>query len=244
MPGGKRGPELISVIGLIVLLVMVFGGFAFTGGNLGVVMHALPHEMLIIGGAALGARSTAADAFAAFYRLEELRRARDHLFRRIDALLLPTAPTAYTVKQVLADPIGLNSRLGTYTNFVNLLDLCALALPAVLRPGGRPFGITLIAPAGHDAAPIACSDGTTSRNRSPDIESASHATRIVATIAARSASTRRPVDAAGDGAAGGPERGDDRVVHGRPVGGRLLVHGPMVGHPGRTRPGRASREPI
>jgi chemotaxis protein MotA len=61
VPGGKRGPELISVIGLIVLLVMVFGGFAFTGGNLGVVMHALPHEMLIIGGAAAGATIISTD---------------------------------------------------------------------------------------------------------------------------------------------------------------------------------------
>ena len=53
-----------------------------------------------------------------------------HTFRKVDALALPTAPTVYTIKQVLADPIQLNSRLGTYTNFVNLLDLCGLALPA------------------------------------------------------------------------------------------------------------------
>ena len=56
-------------------------------------------------------------------------------FRQIDALLLPTAPTVYTVKQVLADPVQLNSRLGTYTNFVNLLDLCGLAVPASMRDG-------------------------------------------------------------------------------------------------------------
>jgi allophanate hydrolase len=61
-------------------------------------------------------------------------------------------PTVYTVEQVLADPIGLNSRLGTYTNFVNLLDLCALAVPASMRADGTPFGITLIAPGGDDAA--------------------------------------------------------------------------------------------
>jgi allophanate hydrolase len=66
-------------------------------------------------------------------------------------LLLPTAPTVYTVEQVLADPIQLNSRLGTYTNFVNLLDLCGLALPSSMRPDGMPFGITLLAPGGHDA---------------------------------------------------------------------------------------------
>ncbi len=99
-----------------------------------------------------GAHATAADAFAAFYQLEELRRVRDHTFRSIDALALPTAPTIYTIDEVLADPIGLNSRLGTYTNFVNLLDLCGLAVPSAMRPDGTPFGVTLLAPAGEDAA--------------------------------------------------------------------------------------------
>ncbi len=98
-----------------------------------------------------GLRPTAIDAFTAFYKLEELRRVADHTFRKIDALVLPTAPTIYTVKQVLADPIQLNSRLGTYTNFVNLLDLCGLALPAAFTDKGVPFGITLLAPGGQDA---------------------------------------------------------------------------------------------
>ncbi len=99
-----------------------------------------------------GAHGTAADFFSALYQLEDLRRVRDHTFRAIDAMMLPTAPTIYRVEQVLADPIGLNSRLGTYTNFVNLLDMCALAVPAVMRPDGIPFGITLLALAGEDAA--------------------------------------------------------------------------------------------
>ena len=98
-----------------------------------------------------GARPTAVDAFAAFYRLKELQRVREHVFLSIDVLMLPTAPTVYTVEQVLANPIELNSRLGTYTNFVNLLDLCGLALPAAMRPDGAPSGVTLLAPAGHDA---------------------------------------------------------------------------------------------
>jgi allophanate hydrolase len=80
-----------------------------------------------------------------------LRRVADAVFRQIDALVLPTAPTVYNVKQMLADPIQLNSRLGTYTNFVNLLDLCGLALPAAITEKGAPFGITLLAPGGHDA---------------------------------------------------------------------------------------------
>ena len=99
-----------------------------------------------------GARPTAADAFVAFYRLEELRLVRDRIFGGIDALALPTMPTVYTVDQVLDDPIQLNSRLGTYTNFVNLLDLCGLAVPASMRADGAPSGITLLAPAGRDAA--------------------------------------------------------------------------------------------
>src|SRR5262245_63671612 len=55
------------------------------------------------------------------------------------------------VEQVLADPIQLNSRLGTYTNFANLLDLAGLSLPASMRDDGIPFGVTLLAPGGDDA---------------------------------------------------------------------------------------------
>ncbi|QQO19273.1 allophanate hydrolase [Bradyrhizobium diazoefficiens] len=100
---------------------------------------------------AAGARLTAAETFSALYRLQGLRKIAGRTFAKIDALVLPTAPTAYTTAQVLANPIELNSRLGTYTNFVNLLDLCGLALPATMRADGIPFGITLLAPAGHDA---------------------------------------------------------------------------------------------
>jgi allophanate hydrolase len=108
-------------------------------------MHPVTRE-IILG----GAWPSAVAAFKAFYRLEELRRAAEHTFHRVDLLALPTAPTIYTVDQVLGDPIGLNSRLGTYTNFANLLDLCGLAAPAALN-GARPFGITLLAPSGADA---------------------------------------------------------------------------------------------
>jgi allophanate hydrolase len=106
-----------------------------------------------------GARPSAADAFAAFYRLERIRRIVEQTFAEVDALALPTAPALYTVDQVLADPVALNARLGTYTNFVNLLDLCGLAVPAALHEGGSsgndapvvtPFGITLLAPGGND----------------------------------------------------------------------------------------------
>ncbi|MDP2296517.1 MAG: allophanate hydrolase [Pseudolabrys sp.] len=98
-----------------------------------------------------GLRPTAIDTFQALYKLERLRRIADFKFKQIDVLALPTAPTAYSLQQVLADPIQLNSRLGTYTNFVNLLDMCGLALPASMTEAGLPFGITLLAAGGQDA---------------------------------------------------------------------------------------------
>ena len=109
-------------------------------------IHPVTREITIA-----GARLSAADTFAALYRLQALRRIAERAFTGIDALVLPTAPTVYSTAQVLANPIELNSRLGTYTNFVNLLDLCGLALPASIRPDSVPFGITLLAPAGQDA---------------------------------------------------------------------------------------------
>jgi allophanate hydrolase len=70
----------------------------------------------------------------------------------VDALVVPTTPTIYTIAAVQNDPLTLNSRLGTYTNFTNLADLAALALPADFRTDGLPAGITLIGPAGRDHA--------------------------------------------------------------------------------------------
>src|SRR5271166_2502305 len=109
-------------------------------------MHPVTRE-IILG----GARFSAVDAFTAFYEIAELRRLCERVFDSIDALALPTIPRAYAVAEVLADPFELNRRLGTYTNFVNLFDLCALAVPAAMLPDGVPFGITLIGRAGDDA---------------------------------------------------------------------------------------------
>jgi len=109
-------------------------------------LHPVTREII-----AAGSGPSAVDAFNAFYRLEDLRRAAETAMRAVDALALPTAPTTYTLEQLLADPIALNSRLGTYTNFVNLLDMCGLAVPATLADRSHPFGITLLAPAGSDA---------------------------------------------------------------------------------------------
>ncbi len=97
-----------------------------------------------------GAGLTAADAFSATYELEAIRRKAAPVWEGIDFLLLPTTPTIYRIEEVLADPVGLNSNLGLYTNFVNLLDLSALAVPAGFRPDGLPLGVTFIAPAFDD----------------------------------------------------------------------------------------------
>lgn len=100
----------------------------------------------------LGAeRLSAADAFAGLYRLAELRRATEPIWAAVDLLAVPTVPRAYRLADLDADPIGPNSALGTYTNFVNRLDLCALAVPGAFRDDDLPAGTTLIAPAGHDA---------------------------------------------------------------------------------------------
>lgn len=97
-----------------------------------------------------GARYKAVDTFRAFYELAALRKAAGRVWSGIDMLLTPTTPTHYTIAQVEADPVATNTKLGTYTNFMNLLDLCALAAPAGTTPSGMPFGVTLCAPAFHD----------------------------------------------------------------------------------------------
>ena len=96
------------------------------------------------------ANYSAADLFAGLTRLEALKKTAAQLWNRADVMVVPTAPTAYTIEEVLAEPFLNNRRLGHYTNFVNLLDLAACAVPASMRPDGLPSGITLIAPAGSD----------------------------------------------------------------------------------------------
>jgi allophanate hydrolase len=98
-----------------------------------------------------GRTLSAVDAFRGFYRLAELTaRAREQM-AGLDALMVPTMPTVYTLAQIDADPVRLNRNLGVYTNFVNLLDMCGLAVPSEIRRDGAPFGVTLLAPAGRDA---------------------------------------------------------------------------------------------
>jgi allophanate hydrolase len=91
-----------------------------------------------------GAMYSAVEAFEAAYTLESLRRETEAVWKQADFLLLPTAPTHYTIEQVRAAPVEMNARLGIYTNFVNLLDLAAVAVPAGFKPNGLPFGVSLI----------------------------------------------------------------------------------------------------
>jgi allophanate hydrolase len=96
-------------------------------------------------------RLSAVDAFESVYRLAAFSRAAEAQWKKADLLLLLTAPGQPSFADVAADPIGANARLGRYTNFVNLLDLCAIAVPAGFRSGGLAFGVTLMAPAFADA---------------------------------------------------------------------------------------------
>ena len=95
-------------------------------------------------------RWDAVSTFRAFYELQDLRRSAAEQLSRMDVMVLPTTGTIYTVAEVEADPIRLNTTLGQYANFVNLLDLCAIAVPAGFRHDGLPIGVTLIGAAGTD----------------------------------------------------------------------------------------------
>lgn len=98
------------------------------------------------------------DAFDAFHLLAQVRRQAEALFAAHDVLLLPTAPFWPTLADLAADPIGPNSRLGTYTNFVNLCDLAGIAVPAGFGPDGAPIGVTLIGPAWSEGRLAALAD--------------------------------------------------------------------------------------
>jgi allophanate hydrolase len=97
-----------------------------------------------------GAQPSAADAFRAQYRLQALRRITESVWNDVDVLLTPTTGTIHRITDVEADPIRLNTQLGFYTNFANLLDLAAVAVPAGFTASGLPFGVTLLAPAWSD----------------------------------------------------------------------------------------------
>jgi allophanate hydrolase len=98
-----------------------------------------------------GEKFTATDAFNGQYRLEQLRQETSIVWESMDVLLLPTAPSIYRIEEIEREPIFLNSRLGVFTNFTNLLDLAGIAVPAGFRADGLPFGVTLLRPAFGEA---------------------------------------------------------------------------------------------
>ena len=110
---------------------------------------------------------SAVSAFEAIYRLAELARAAEREWERMDFMLLPTAGNCYTHEQIEASPIAHNTDLGYYTNFVNLLDLAAIAVPAGRRASGMPFGVTLIGPAWSDEALIGMANRFGDTNAGP-----------------------------------------------------------------------------
>ncbi len=103
-----------------------------------------------------GFKGTALEAFKAQYRLAELKRACQTTWGLADALLMPTTGTIYTQAEVAAEPVKLNSNLGRYTNFMNLVDLCGCAVPAGFLGSGLPWGVTFYAPACGDALVLDC----------------------------------------------------------------------------------------
>jgi allophanate hydrolase len=102
-----------------------------------------------------GARQRATDVFRGLHRLAELKRAIEPLWKRCHALVVPSAPFHPRIDEVLADPVGANTRLGRYTTFANLLDLAAVAVPGGFRRDGLPAGVTFIGPWGSDALLLA-----------------------------------------------------------------------------------------
>ena len=105
-----------------------------------------------------GLAVSAVDLFNGIYRLAELKRHADTLWETIDLLAFPTTGTTYRFAELKAAPISLNSALGFYTNFVNLLDMAAVAVPAGVRANATGFGITLIGPADSDVALLDAAD--------------------------------------------------------------------------------------
>ncbi len=122
-------------------------------------LHPITQELI-----AKGQEYSAVDVFEGFYRLEELKKTTEKAWSDFDILMVPTTGTIYTIAETEADPVALNNNLSFYTNFVNLLDLSALAVPNGLMPNGLPAGVTLIAPAFQES--MLCAVGSEFHPRS------------------------------------------------------------------------------
>ncbi|MGE3303710.1 MAG: allophanate hydrolase [Hyphomonadaceae bacterium] len=146
----------IDIAPLLAAAKLLYGGawVAERTAALGPLLRSNPNAVhpvvraIVEGGKAF----SAVDAFNDSYALKAYERAAESMWARIDTLVLPTAATIYRIAEVLAEPVALNANLGAYTNFVNLLDMSAVAMPAGFRANGTGFGVTLIAPAHADRA--------------------------------------------------------------------------------------------
>jgi allophanate hydrolase len=118
------------------------------------LLHADPNAIHPVVRAILqgGVGVTGVEAFRGLYALAGYARAAEALWAAADVLLLPTAPTIYRIRELMAEPFALNANLGLYTNFVNLLDMSAVAVPAGFRANATGFGVTLMGPAWADEA--------------------------------------------------------------------------------------------
>ncbi|MDB5855549.1 MAG: atzF [Herminiimonas sp.] len=176
----------------------------------------------------------AADLFDAMRRMASFRQTAEALWSDFDVLVVPTAPTIYTLEEVAADPVGTNRRMGYYTNAVNLLDLAAIAVPSSIRADGLPFGITLIGPAGSELrlaalaaryhAATGLSLGTTSEPvpAAPQVSTLSNSAASGLSIKPATATARIAVMGA--------------HLSGLPLNGELLEHGARLVVTTRTAP--------
>ena len=155
------GAELIDIAPLLAIARLLYDG-PWVAERTAALRHMLatpdalhPATRAILQG---GLARRTVDAFDAFHQLAVARRFAQDLFGRFDALLLPTAPGAPTLAECKADPLGPNSRLGAWTNFANLCDLAAWAVPAGLGADGLPAGVTVLGPAWSDGRLAAVAD--------------------------------------------------------------------------------------
>jgi allophanate hydrolase len=125
-----------------------------------------------------GIGKTAVEAFRGQYKLAAAQRVADALWQQIDALLVPTSPTIYRLREMRANPIALNSHFGAYTNFVNLLDMSAIAVPAGFRLNGTGFGVSFFGPAGADRALLAMAEAWGNPYPTPELAEAKPTDRI------------------------------------------------------------------
>jgi len=116
-----------------------------------------------------GLGMSAVDVFNGTYRLADVKRQIDLMWSDIDLMVFPTTGTTYRVSEMLAAPVALNSNLGLYTNFVNLLDMAAVAVPAGIRANATGFGVTLIGPADSDRALLDIADAYLDAARLPPL---------------------------------------------------------------------------